>query len=492
MDVVLDFVIIYSIPILLTLTVTLWIYANNRRTPGPFGLPLIGYMPFLGRHPCQKLQSLRHRHGDVFAVNILNKNYYILNSFTAIKEAFKLDALNERPLGFSFFNEAYKYNSVGVLHGPTWLRHRKFVSTKMFSSTAARSAEDKMADILKELTDYIDSTKGQAENYHEPLSKTISNAVSSVLYSKKYDWDDPEFEILRQSVAKPLHALEGAGLVLEGQGFKFMMTTFYKSALDTILQFSSKGIEQLRAIAEDRLNNGLGQYGDFLDQYLDSHTKEQALNISSDSQEFPMDRMANTMYNLFQAGSDTTTETLYYVLYYMAKYTPIQRRVQEELDDVLESREFALSDKKDLPYTQATLEEILRLACLVPMGVARMAAQDVVVSGVKIPKGECVLSNLYASMMDPEIFPKPHLFRPQRFLDANGHFVANEANCQFSIGRRNCLGEKMARMIMFQAMVAILKMFTISLPEDQPEVKVKAGAFQILNQHKLHIVRRQR
>ena len=78
---------------------------------------------------------------------------------------------------------------------------------------------------------------------------------------------------------------------------------------------------------------------------------------------------------------------------------------------------------------------------------------------MKIKKGTTVMIHLYGIMHDPNVFPDPEAFKPERFLEPNGKYVSSRPNgfIPFGMGRRVCLGEKLALADLFLIVVNLLQ-----------------------------------
>ncbi len=124
--------------------------------------------------------------------------------------------------------------------------------------------------------------------------------------------------------------------------------------------------------------------------------------------------------DLFGAGFATTMETFRWALNLLAAFPDKQNTMQTELDKVLQGRSPGLRDRDQLPYCEAVLLEVLRISSLVPLSLPHSIVQDTVFRGYFIPKGALVLTNLYGHHRNPEIFPDPFRFHPERFLDNYG------------------------------------------------------------------------
>ena len=119
----------------------------------------------------------------------------------------------------------------------------------------------------------------------------------------------------------------------------------------------------------------------------------------------------------------------------------------------------SLDDRSELHYINAVLHESFRVTSFVPMSVPHHVSADVKVAGYVIPKGAILLPSLYHVMHDPEYFKDPETFQPDRFLDEQDYFVADERVIPFSIGKRFCLGQSLAEKEFFLFFTGLLHAF---------------------------------
>ncbi|XP_055404512.1 vitamin D 25-hydroxylase isoform X6 [Bubalus kerabau] len=152
-------------------------------------------------------------------------------------------------------------------------------------------------------------------------------------------------------------------------------------------------------------------------------------------------------------------------------------QVQKEIDLIIgPSGKPSWDDKCKMPYTEAVLHEVLRFCSIVPLGIFHATSEDAVVRGYSIPKGTTVITNLYSVHFDEKYWRDPEIFYPERFLDSSGHFAKKEALIPFSLGRRHCLGEQLARMEMFLFFTALLQRFHLHFPHELvPNLKPRLG-----------------
>ncbi|KAF4528267.1 hypothetical protein B566_EDAN014157 [Ephemera danica] len=207
---------------------------------------------------------------------------------------------------------------------------------------------------------------------------------------------------------------------------------------------------------------------DFIKEDVLTHReKEQLLAICKD---------------LFVAGSDTTFNSITYALVYMLNYQNIQRKVQEELDNIVgQDRLPALDDRQKLVYTEATLQEIMRMSSAVPLAVPHAPLENSVqFHDYIIPKNTRILLNISHVHMDRKIWGDPEMFRPERFIDDDGKLLRPDALMSFGSGKRQCLGESLARNNVFLTFTAIMQRYCMLVPSGEKAPSLKAtGGFTI-------------
>ncbi|XP_063612530.1 cytochrome P450 4c3-like [Penaeus indicus] len=146
-------------------------------------------------------------------------------------------------------------------------------------------------------------------------------------------------------------------------------------------------------------------------------------------------------------GHDTTAAAINWSLYLLGSNPEIQTRVHEELDSIFggSDRPITMADLREMKLTENCIKEALRLFPSVPF-LARELKEDVVIDDYCIPTGTTVTVVTYCLHRDPEQFPNPEVFDPDRFLPENCKNRHPYAYVPFSAGPRNCIGQKFALM----------------------------------------------
>ncbi|KAK3762030.1 hypothetical protein RRG08_066164, partial [Elysia crispata] len=125
------------------------------------------------------------------------------------------------------------------------------------------------------------------------------------------------------------------------------------------------------------------------------------------------------------------------------------------------SRLPCVADKAKMNFLHATILEVLRISSIVPLSLLHRVSKECTVRGYTIPKDTMVIPHLDAVHFDEQIWGDPHTFRPERFLNDKGEVVQPEQFVAFSLGRRICIGEALARMELFLFIAMTCQRFKI-------------------------------
>merc|ERR1711997_528105 len=147
------------------------------------------------------------------------------------------------------------------------------------------------------------------------------------------------------------------------------------------------------------------------------------------------------------AGFETTANTLGSLIYHVATHPEVQERIVEEITDNIGSDDITHENISHLEYLEACIMETLRLN---PPATEhdRTCVNDCVVNGIKIKKGVLIKMPNYAAHYDPEFFPQPEEYQPERFLKENAENIIPYTWRPFGSGNRVCIGQRFAMMEM--------------------------------------------
>ncbi|KAG2350129.1 cytochrome P450 [Suillus weaverae] len=159
----------------------------------------------------------------------------------------------------------------------------------------------------------------------------------------------------------------------------------------------------------------------------------------------------------FGAGTETTAMAICTVLMAAARFPEEQAKVQAELDAVIgRERAPTFADQQSLPRLEAFISEALRWRPLAPEGFPHRTTED---ENYCIPAGTPVIGNHWAISRDPDVYPEPDAFKPQRWIDDQGRLRDDLTFFVFGFGRRS----------VFINSLLILWAFQLSLDPTKPQ-----------------------
>lgn len=197
--------------------------------------------------------------------------------------------------------------------------------------------------------------------------------------------------------------------------------------------------------------------------------------LEHESSNMPRDEMAYLTGSMYGAGSETSAVGLMSMILAAACHPDAQLRVQNEIDAVV-GRDQAprWSDADSLPQLQAFILETARWRPVIPNGFGHRASKDIIWRGYLIPAGAVIYGCLWAISRDPDVFPDPDKFDPQRWLDHNGQIRNDLKFYPYGHGRRVCPGMYLANDSLFMTMASLLWSFRIV---ERPDAPIDADAY---------------
>ncbi|CAE7142660.1 unnamed protein product [Rhizoctonia solani] len=189
------------------------------------------------------------------------------------------------------------------------------------------------------------------------------------------------------------------------------------------------------------------------------------------------DRLRWVAGGMFAAGSDTSVAALRTFILAMAMHPDIQAKAQAEIDAAIGTRLPELADQEALPYVWCIVKEAMRWKISLPLALPHGCIQDDTYKGYHIPKGAIVLGNAWALSNNPDVYPEPDRFNPDRFLDPS---VPDAPS--FGFGRRLCPGLHHAEAVIFITAAGLLAMFDIRPDHDANGNAIPLRADTTLNE----------
>ncbi|KAJ8398778.1 hypothetical protein AAFF_G00419750 [Aldrovandia affinis] len=432
----------------------------RKEPPGPRPLPLIGNLLQLDlKRPYLSLYELSKKYGSVFTVHFGRRKVVVLAGYETVKEALINHAVEFGDRDISpVLRDLYQGHGIMFANGDSWKEMRRFTIANLQDfGMGKKKIEEKIMEEIHYLMEAFEKHGGEPFDTKLPLIYSVSNITSSILYGSRFEYTDPLFQ--EMVCRSPRNTKIWYPIIQIYNAFPWLARRMQAwSAVVKNVEMNKDRMKRLIRDLQDTLNTQerRGFVDSFLIRQLEESEKQSSL--------FHEENLVTSVMNLFAAGTDTMATTLCWALLIMAKYPQIQLHVQQELSQVIGDRWPRGEDRKSLPYTNAVIHEIQRVANVDPISIPHATSCDVTFQGFSIRKGTRVIPLLMSVLRDDSQWESPHSFNPNHFLDDQGHFIRRDAFMPFSAGRRACLGESLARIELFLFFTSLLQKFSFSPP----------------------------
>ncbi|KAJ2714351.1 hypothetical protein H4R19_001775 [Coemansia spiralis] len=186
------------------------------------------------------------------------------------------------------------------------------------------------------------------------------------------------------------------------------------------------------------------------------------------------EQLRNNISLFYVAGYDTTANSLSYVMLELARHPDIQQKARAIVLGVLGDGDkdvYPTDDQiKELGYIDLIVKETLRRNSILAE-IRRRLAVPVQLGPYTLPQGAVVSVDTWAMHYNPEYFPEPERFVPERFADDQSAVLkcaAPFAFAPFSNGSRQCIGMRFSLVEQRVAISLLLLRFEWTLPKDSP------------------------
>ncbi|KAI0643677.1 cytochrome P450 [Trametes meyenii] len=458
--------------------------------PGPKPLPFVGnVLDLTARELWLRATSWAKAYGDVVYLHIFGQGLLFLNTYEAA-----IDLLEKRG---SIYSDKPPLAMAGELcgcdnmvaftgYGDKSRRQRRLMQ-KALGPGAIPSyhplLEIETHALLKRLLD-------DPGNYEGHIRRYAGSLTLLVVYGHRVTSNDDPFLTLAEECVDILsnRITSGGGVWLvdvlpflrylpswfPGASFK-RNANVWKVKMQELVD---RPFESVKA----RMKEG-SAVPSFCTTLLDkaSQDDEEELN----QQDFDIRWTANSMYS---ASLDTTLTAIRHFLLLMQLHPEVAAKARREIDAVVGTDRLpTFSDRPSLPYVDAVMSECLRWGAPVPLGLPHRLMEDDVYRGKHIPRGTLVFANVWNMSRNPEVFPAPDAFIPERYMEPIDDSIASQhdpRNFVFGFGRRRCPGSHLIESSFWIVLVSILATMDIRKEVDgsgkpvEPDVVFENSVFR--------------
>ncbi|KAH9058255.1 cytochrome P450 [Lactarius vividus] len=430
--------------------------------PGPPPWPVIGnFLDVPKLSPWLAYANMSKKYGDVLCINVLGQVVVVLCSPTAIKDLFERrgELYADRTLLPIFEIMGIDWMLFLARKGKYWREGRKLLDRSLRPGAAAlhrRLIEEKTRVFLGQLL-------ATPNAFREHINLLQGKLVMRLTYG--YDLKENDdilvppkriVEILKQCISPGVALINHLPFLQRLPSWVpwFKYGPLASECRELARRMKKEPIDFVRNCMHDgtaipSLATEFLQEADLLSDLVERRQTLASCNwLTRDIQ------TVSSMSSLFLA---------------LLLYPEVQRRAQAELDCVVSrDRLPTYDDKPRLPYIEAMSRELLRWHMGMPLGVNHAPTDDDFYKGYFIPKGAVVIANAWAILHDPELYPDPEAFKPDRFLDKDGTFRDDPMiSLAFGAGRRICPGRHFVDTILFVVTASVLSVFNVTMADDK-------------------------
>ncbi|XP_061468962.1 cytochrome P450 27C1 isoform X3 [Rhineura floridana] len=359
--------------------------------------------------------------------------------------------------------------------GEHWLKMRRVLRQKMVKPKDVAIFSKGVNEVIADLIKRIHILRNQEDdgetvtNVNSLFFKYSMEGVATVLYECRLGCLE---NCIPQTTVEYIEALE-----LMFSSFK---TTMYAGAIPKWLRpiipkpwrEFCRSWDGLFKFSQIHVDNKLYDIKSLLDQ--GKEVNGGLLTTLLNNKELTVEEIYANMTEMLLAGVDTTSFTLSWATYLLAKHPEVQHSIYKEIVNNLGKDKIPNAhDVPNLPMIRALLKETLRLFPVLP-GNGRVTQKDMIVGGYLIPKGTQLALCHYATSYQEENFPLANEFQPERWLrKSNMDRVDNFGSIPFGYGIRSCIGKRIAELEIHLALIQLLQNFEIKFSPKTKSVYAK-------------------
>ncbi|XP_063917079.1 cytochrome P450 306a1-like [Zophobas morio] len=433
-------------------------YNQRKEPPGPWNLPLIGYLHKLDpKFPNLSLTELAKKYGPIYSIKLGLENAVVISDAKLLKKVLMNDNTLHRSRLY-LFNILFSDKGIVCCPLNVWIEKRKLVNNFLRTCVSKGSPNKETLEdqIRKSAEEFINYVRNQRNlNPLEAAAHYVISTTSSLILGTSFTLEDK----IRQTIIKNIQSAMRLGRLGGPLNF-FPILRFlpkYKIIADSFKRFNGEVLQIIKDINKSTINDNW--IPNLRQTFWHQSTKCNCPEI------YTTEHLEHLLFEIFGASTETTLTSLLWIMLYLARYQQVQDKVRQELRDVLGTKAPQIEDSLKLPYTQATISEVARIRTVVPLGLPHYASEDINVDHFIIRKSSVIIPLLWRVHMDPKFWKNPQDFRPDRFLNEEGKFCRSESLIPFQIGKRMCVGKDLAKMVIFLFVATVLQKVKIECSE---------------------------
>lgn len=437
--------------------------------PGPPGLPILGNMHQIKVDKIHLLFEKWYRqYGDLYQFKLGNDRAVVIADVEMVQKI-----LQSRPDKFARLRNIRRtIVEMGIqglfsAEGNQWRRHRQ-IATRAFDITHLRDFFPVMAAVTKRLHNRWQQLAGQNASFD--VQKEMMRYTVDVTTNLAFGYDMNTLEEAEDPIQEKLEHI--FPMIARRAFMPVRYWNYLKLPADRALD---KAFDELQTSINQFIEHARQQLADDPTLLERPRNLLQALLAAQANEniEFSDLEIYGNVFTFLLAGEDTTANSMAWIMYFMAKYPEVQKRMQAEADAVLKDAALVTEYEKirQLRYIEAVVHETMRFKPVATF-IGFEAISDVTIDKLQIPKGTSVFVLLRPKGLEDSEFENAAEFNPERWLDYspqdNPHH--RKSFSPFGGGPRLCPGRSLALLEIKMALSMICRHFEVMSTNPEQEI----------------------
>ncbi|KAK3797172.1 hypothetical protein RRG08_015147 [Elysia crispata] len=484
---------IVAVALVVILVVNYWASSPPNIPPFPARpYPILGHLVYLRKDARHVVMDWTKQTGEIFSLYMGTTLVVVLSSYDLMKDVLVKQAniYSDRPI-LGTLPVLPKLNGIVGTSGSLWKENRTVVLSILRQFGMGKNVmAEKIEEEVHAYLDEVEKMDGKPADLKDLTGRAVSNVICSCVLGKRFDYNDAFYrkflkmfdDTIEGSSAGTLHLWFPQVKYLPGDFFKAKLLLKNDAVFDTF-------IEEMIQNVDDEDAEGINK-NSIVAHYLKEMREKREKGIPTEMSE---DGLGRVIADLMTAGTETTTTTIRWFYIYMIHNQQAQRKVHEEIDENVGSgRNPKITDRPRMPYLNAAIMETQRIASILPFGLFHRCTEETTLRGYTIPKDTLIMPHLDAVLLSEKIWGDPLNFRPERFIGPQGNLLNPEQLAPFSMGRRLCLGEALAKAELFLFLAHVMHRYQVApeSPDSLPTFDSVLGISMAPAAHNIRLVRR--
>ncbi|KAI6179074.1 (pine wood nematode) hypothetical protein [Aphelenchoides besseyi] len=469
-------------PVLLLL-VYQYLYLIRRNPKGPLPLPFLGNTFSIRNVPRweDKFVEWKKDYGPIFTFYSGLLPMVTVNDYDLIQQMFVKDGDTYADrFKFKDFNKVMRGGEYGIVgtDGALWREQRRFVLKTLRDFGMNKNLmQERILEEFQTLCSKVNDelASGVAEiDFHKFTSIAVGSVINSLLNGYRFttNSNEEEFYKLRESAEKMMKSFADPLMIIAVTSKLFRKLPIVKQRLEKSVGYARDIFDFLERVIDKHIEQNdyenMQEPSDLIDAFMMEKTK---LDKTEEAHHYSKLQLINVNLDLWLAGHETTSATITWGIAYMITNPEVQEKLHGEIDrEIGSDRLITVADKQKLTYLNAVIMEVQRCANIIALNQLRVTNKPIELNGVTVAKGTIVLPMISTLMADEKIYAQPKKFNPERFIDENGKLKRSDEMMPFSVGKRQCPGENLARQELYLLLANIFNHYKFTAGKQAPSL----------------------